>query len=167
MCRFFPLILAALLTACPKEATDSWQGYIEGEFVLLASPYAGQLQKLYVRRGDRVEAAKPVFALEQESERAARVEAEEKLKMAQARFENLRVPRRPPEIEALREQVRQPEWAQWIGSLLPLTHFLVLVRGIMLKGNVLQDLWPQIWPIVAFMLAVIAIGLGFYRRTLD
>jgi len=60
-----------------------------------------------------------------------------------------------------------PEWAQWIGSLLPLTHFLVLVRGIMLKGNVLQDLWPQIWPIVAFMLAVIAIGLGFYRRTLD
>ena len=60
-----------------------------------------------------------------------------------------------------------PEWAQWIGSLLPLTHFLVLVRGIMLKGNVLQDLWPQIWPIVTFMLAVIAIGLGFYRRTLD
>jgi ABC-2 type transport system permease protein len=60
-----------------------------------------------------------------------------------------------------------PEWAQWIGSLLPLTHFLVLVRGIMLKGNVLQDLWPQIWPIVAFMLAVIAIGLAFYRRTLD
>ena len=50
MCRFFPLILAALLTACSKEATDSWQGYIEGEFVLLASPYAGQLQKLYVRR---------------------------------------------------------------------------------------------------------------------
>ena len=60
-----------------------------------------------------------------------------------------------------------PEWAQWIGSLLPLTHFLVLVRGIMLKGNALQDLWPQIWPIVVFMLAVIAIGLGFYRRTLD
>ena len=60
-----------------------------------------------------------------------------------------------------------PEWAQWIGSLLPLTHFLVLVRGIMLKGNVLGDLWPQLWPIAAFMLAVIAIGLGFYRRTLD
>jgi len=121
MCRFFALILAALLTARSREATDSRQGYIEGEFVLLASPYAGQLQKRYVRRGDRVEAARPVFALEQESERAA----------------------------------------------LALTHFLVLVRGIMLKGNVLQNLWQQIWPIVAFMLAVIAIGLGFYRRTLD
>jgi ABC-2 type transport system permease protein len=60
-----------------------------------------------------------------------------------------------------------PEWAQWIGSLLPLTHFLVLVRGIMLKGNVAADLWPQIWPIFAFMLIVILIGLGFYKRTLD
>ncbi len=60
-----------------------------------------------------------------------------------------------------------PEWAQWLGSLLPLTHFLILVRGIMLKGNTLVDLVPQIWPILAFMLAVIAIGLRFYKRTLD
>src|SRR5262245_7387205 len=60
-----------------------------------------------------------------------------------------------------------PEWAQWLGSLLPLTHFLLLVRGIMLKGNTLLDLWPQIWPILAFMLVVIAIGLRFYKRTLD
>ncbi len=60
-----------------------------------------------------------------------------------------------------------PDWAQWLGSLLPLTHFLVLVRGIMLKGNTLDELWPAIWPILAFMLVVIAIGLGFYKRTLD
>ncbi len=60
-----------------------------------------------------------------------------------------------------------PEWAQWLGSLLPLTHFLLLVRGIMLKGNSAIDLWPQIWPIVVFTLVVIAIGLGFYKRTLD
>ena len=60
-----------------------------------------------------------------------------------------------------------PEWAQWLGSVLPLTHFLVLVRGILLKGNGLVVLWPQIWPILAFMLAVILIGLRFYRRTLD
>lgn len=60
-----------------------------------------------------------------------------------------------------------PEWAQHIGSVLPLTHFLVLVRGIMLKGNGLADLWPAIWPIAAFMLVVTAIGLRFYRRTLD
>lgn len=60
-----------------------------------------------------------------------------------------------------------PEWAQWIGTLLPLTHFLQLVRGIMLKGNGFYDLVPQIWPILLFMLVVIAIGLGFYKRTLD
>jgi ABC-2 type transport system permease protein len=60
-----------------------------------------------------------------------------------------------------------PEWAQWIGNVLPLTHFLVLVRGILLKGNGLDVLWPQIWPILAFMLAVILVGLRFYRRTLD
>jgi len=60
-----------------------------------------------------------------------------------------------------------PDWAQVIGNLLPLTHFLVLVRGIMLKGNGIMVLWPQVWPILAFMLAVIAIGLRFYRSTLD
>jgi ABC-2 type transport system permease protein len=60
-----------------------------------------------------------------------------------------------------------PEWAQWLGNLLPLTHFLIVIRGIMLKGNSLPEMWPQIWPIAAFTLAVIAIGLAFYRRTLD
>jgi ABC-2 type transport system permease protein len=60
-----------------------------------------------------------------------------------------------------------PDWAQAIGSVLPLTHFLVLVRGILLKGNGITELWPQVWPILAFMLAVIAIGLRLYRRTLD
>jgi ABC-2 type transport system permease protein len=60
-----------------------------------------------------------------------------------------------------------PEWAQWLGSALPLTHFLLLVRGIMLKGAALPDLVPHIWPILVFMLVVIAIGLRFYKRTLD
>ena len=60
-----------------------------------------------------------------------------------------------------------PEWAQWLGSVLPLTHFLQLVRGIMLKGNELPLLWPHIWPILVFMLAAIGLGLLVYRRTLD
>ena len=102
---------ACLLAGCEKPADNGWQGYIEGEFVLLASPYAGQLQKLYVRRGDAVEAGKPVFALEQESERAARAEAEERMKSAQARLENQQAPRRQPEIAALREQLNQAKAA--------------------------------------------------------
>ena len=60
-----------------------------------------------------------------------------------------------------------PEWAQVLGSILPLTHFLLLVRGILLKGSGLTELWPALWPIGAFMAAVVAIGLLFYRRTLD
>ncbi len=60
-----------------------------------------------------------------------------------------------------------PEWAQWIGNVLPLTHFLHLARGILLKGNNVHELWPQIWPILLFMSAVLALGLVVYRRTLD
>ena len=60
-----------------------------------------------------------------------------------------------------------PAWAQAVGSLLPLTHFLVLVRGILLKGNGLALLWPQIWPLLLFTAAVLALGLKTYRRTMD
>ena len=60
-----------------------------------------------------------------------------------------------------------PVWAQWIGNVLPLTHFLRLVRGIMLKGNGVADLWPDVWPILAFLAAAIALGLAVYRKTLD
>lgn len=60
-----------------------------------------------------------------------------------------------------------PEWAQAIGSVLPLTHFLVLVRGILLKGNGAATLWPQVWPILLFMAVVLAVGLKSFRRTLD
>lgn len=111
------LIVVVLLAGCGNEPNDAWQGYIEGEYVLLASPYAGQLEKLHVRRGERIETGKPVFALEHESERAARLEAEERLKGAQARLGNLKVPKRPPEIEALRAQVNQARAARDLAAL--------------------------------------------------
>jgi ABC-2 type transport system permease protein len=60
-----------------------------------------------------------------------------------------------------------PEWAQVIGNVLPLTHFLLLVRGILLKGITVYEVWPQVWPILTFMVAVLIIGLRVYRRTLD
>ena len=112
MHRTLIAVLLVLLAGCQKPASDAWQGYVEGEYVLLASPYAGQLQKLYVRRGDAVETGKPVYALEQESERAARTEAEERMRSAQARAENLQAARRPPEIAALRESVNQAKAAR-------------------------------------------------------
>jgi ABC-2 type transport system permease protein len=60
-----------------------------------------------------------------------------------------------------------PEWAQWIGELLPLTHFLRIVRGIMLKGNTIAELWPELWPMLAFMAVAVAIALKRYKQTLD
>jgi ABC-2 type transport system permease protein len=60
-----------------------------------------------------------------------------------------------------------PRWAQGVGSLLPLTYFNRLVRGILLKGNGLVDLWPNIWPLLVFTAVVMTVALTFYRRTLD
>jgi len=60
-----------------------------------------------------------------------------------------------------------PRWAQWIGEALPLTHFLRIVRGVMLKGAGLIDILPQTWPIGLFILVVGAIGLRRYKQTLD
>lgn len=60
-----------------------------------------------------------------------------------------------------------PGWAQVIGEILPLTHFLRIVRGIMLKGNGFADIAPQLWPIALFMLAAGLIALRRYRQTLD
>ena len=60
-----------------------------------------------------------------------------------------------------------PEWAQVVGNVLPLTHFLVLVRGILLKGNGPGMLWDHVWPILLFMVTVLALGLKTFRRTLD
>jgi ABC-2 type transport system permease protein len=60
-----------------------------------------------------------------------------------------------------------PEWAQWLGEVLPLTHFLRMIRGILLKGSGMEGVWPHLWPLIAFTLAVMIIALARYRRTLD
>ncbi len=60
-----------------------------------------------------------------------------------------------------------PHWAQALGEILPLTHFLRIVRGIMLKGNGLGEIGFQLWPIALFCAAALAIGVMRYRRTLD
>jgi len=113
--RWF-LLLAVLLSSCHKTDDAYWQGYVEGEYVMLASPYAGQLQKLHVRRGEQTAIGKPVFALEQESERAARLEAEQRMKASEARLENLGVAKRAPEIEALRAELKQAQIARQLAE---------------------------------------------------
>jgi len=60
-----------------------------------------------------------------------------------------------------------PGWAQTIGSALPLTHFLRVVRGVLLKGNGFAEIASELWPIALFMGIVIGVGLKVFRRTLD
>jgi ABC-2 type transport system permease protein len=60
-----------------------------------------------------------------------------------------------------------PQWAQWLGELLPLTHFLRIVRAVMLKGATLPDVLPQLWPIALFLAVIGAVALKRYRQTLD
>jgi ABC-2 type transport system permease protein len=60
-----------------------------------------------------------------------------------------------------------PVWAQVLGEVLPLTHFLRVVRGILLKGNGWNDIWADLWPILVFLAAAAVLALLRYRRTLD
>lgn len=60
-----------------------------------------------------------------------------------------------------------PAWAQAVGSIIPNTHFLRLVRGILLKGNGIDQALHHVWPIVIFLIAALSIATFRYRRTLD
>ncbi|MBN9555463.1 MAG: ABC transporter permease, partial [Alphaproteobacteria bacterium] len=60
-----------------------------------------------------------------------------------------------------------PSWAQAIGEVLPATHFLRIVRGILLKDNGPAEIWPDVWPLLLFTLAAGTLALARFRRTLD
>jgi len=60
-----------------------------------------------------------------------------------------------------------PGWAQAIGEVLPITHFLRIVRGVLLKGNGFAEIASELWPIALFMAVVITAGIKVFRRTLD
>jgi HlyD family secretion protein len=81
---FLTLFVAALFAGCDRNSTASYQGYIEGEYVYVASPLGGALTNLDVARGDSVKAGQILFELERQSEAAALAQAEKNLAMAQA-----------------------------------------------------------------------------------
>jgi HlyD family secretion protein len=100
---------AIALAGCGEKAPASLQGYVEGEYVRVAAPFAGTLVKLDTQRGASVEAGAPLFALEAENEDAARREAEERVSRAKAQVDDLRKGRRATEIEAVRAQLSQAQ----------------------------------------------------------
>ncbi len=60
-----------------------------------------------------------------------------------------------------------PGWAQAIGEVLPLTHFVRIVRGVLLKGNGIGSIGLELWPIALFATVAMFIAMKRYRQTLD
>jgi ABC-2 type transport system permease protein len=60
-----------------------------------------------------------------------------------------------------------PEWAQWLGQALPLTHYLRIVRGVMLKGSDMIEVLPHLYPMLIILVVILAATLLRYRETLD
>ena len=101
------LVCGSLLVACTRTNPDRVQGYVEGEFVYVASPLAGALQSLQVQRGGQVKVGDPLFMLDSTPEEAARDEAARRLAQARATLQDVQKGKRPSEIDAINAQLRQ------------------------------------------------------------
>lgn len=101
------LIALVALAGCGERDAAPLQGYAEGEYVRIAAPFAGSLQQLNVLRGSQVMAGDALFTLEQENEAAARREANERLRNAEAQLADLKKSKRPSEIDAVSSQLEQ------------------------------------------------------------
>jgi HlyD family secretion protein len=100
-------LFAALLAGCSGDKPSEYQGYVEGEYVYIASPVGGRLERLLVRRGQTIEAKAPLFELESDEEAAAKRQAEEQLRAAQAQLADLRLGKRNPELDVAQAQLAQ------------------------------------------------------------
>jgi len=100
-------IAALALVACSNDKPASFQGYVEGEYVHVASALGGRLDKLLVQRGQTIAAKAPLFALDADAEAAARQQADEQLKAAQAQLADLKLGRRKTELDVAQAQLAQ------------------------------------------------------------
>ena len=103
------VLLAAvcLLASCDRGRHDDLQGYVEGEFVYVASPLPGTLAALHVAGGQQVKAGTLLFELDSTPEVAARDEAQRRLEQARATLEDVRKGQRPSEVAAIQAQLDQ------------------------------------------------------------
>jgi len=108
---------ALLLGGCARESETRWQGYLEGEYVLVGAALGGRLETLAVARGDNIEAGAPLFTLEQTTEQARRDEALQRLAGAEARLADLRKGQRPSELAAIAARLAQARSAAELSAL--------------------------------------------------
>ncbi len=100
-----------VLAGCTSQDQGRLQGYVEGEFVYIASPFGGVLEALHVQRGMQVAAGAPLFSLDSTSEKSARDEAERRLAQVRATWEDVKKGKRPSEMDVLHAQLRQAQAA--------------------------------------------------------
>jgi HlyD family secretion protein len=107
--QFWCLLLGAALaiTGCSHPPANTYQGYIEGKFVYVASPQSGRLDHLAVARGETVAVKQPLFAFDREPEASAVRNAQRLLLSSQSRLADFETGKRPPEIEVTRAQLSQ------------------------------------------------------------
>ena len=98
---------STLLAGCNQSDPNKVQGYVEGEFVYVASPMAGALQSLAVERGTQVKAGEPLFSLENGLETAARDQAARLFTQARATLNDEKTGKRPTEIASAEAQLKQ------------------------------------------------------------
>lgn len=101
----------ALLFGCSGPSNTTFQGYVEGEFVYMASSQPGRLEHLAVTRGQQVDRGAPLFTLEAIDERAAQQQAREQLAAAGAQLADLETGKRPPEVAVVAAQLSQAQAA--------------------------------------------------------
>ncbi len=99
------VLSAVSLTGCSNDSAGTHQGYIEGEYVYVASPLGGSLLKLAVARGDTVNTGQLLFELERQSEAAALEQAQKNLAQSKAQLTDLTKGKRPTEIASLEAQL--------------------------------------------------------------
>lgn len=99
------------------QPTPGFLGYVEGEFVRVASPGAGSLVSLPIKPGMNISLGAPLFALERENEMAARDEALHRYEQATFALENIKVGKRPEEIEVITNTLIQAEADQKFARL--------------------------------------------------
>ncbi|HVQ61592.1 MAG TPA: biotin/lipoyl-binding protein, partial [Burkholderiales bacterium] len=105
-------VLPGILVGCSGDKSSTYQGYVEGEYVHVASPVGGRLERLLVQRGQTIDAKAPLFQLEDDQETAAREQAQEQLKAAQAQLADLRTGKRNPELDVAEAQLAQARAAE-------------------------------------------------------
>ena len=128
----------ATVAGCDRRPSDRIQGYVEGEFVYVASSLAGQLDALAVERGRQVKVGDALFTLTNTFEKAAADEANRRLAEATANLEDAKKGKRPSEIEATQAQLGQARAALAFSEA-----ELARVEGLKKTGAVSQQTYDQ------------------------